>query len=128
MRNEDEKKRSGLTVGVWVHVGDEGVVGAVAGFEEEGHTGNQTKHGALLVGVGKANGDEECAGDDGEEVDEVFLAPHVTFSIDEVGDDAAHRSERDVEQPEHGGPVASAGLAELGEILDVVGAEDGVDG
>lgn len=113
---------------MWVHVGDEGVVGAVAGFEEERHAGNQAKHGALLVGVGKANGDEECAGDDGEEVDEVFLAPHVTFSIDEVGDDAAHRSERDVEQPEHGGPVASAGLAELGEILDVVGAEDGVDG
>lgn len=122
------KRESGLTVGVWVHVGDEGVVGAVAGFEEKGHTGNQAKHGALLMGVGEANGDEECAGDDGEEVDEVFLAPHVGFSIDEVGNDAAQRSERDVEQPKHGGPIASAGLAELREILDVVGAEDGVNG
>lgn len=61
-------------------------------------------------------------------MDEVFLSPHAAFLIDEVGDDTAQRSEGDVEQPEHGGPIPSAGLAELGEVFDVVRAEDGVDG
>ena len=109
-------------------MGHERVVRAIAGFEEERHAGDQTKHGTLRMGVGEPDGDEKGAGDDGEEVDEVFLPPDIALLVDEVGDHPAHRSEDNVEEAEHGGPVAGAGLAELGKVLDVIGAEDGVDG
>ncbi len=118
----------GYTISVWVHVRHKGVVGAIAGFEEQGHTGDEAEHGALLVRVGEADSNEEGAGDDGENMDKVFLAPDTALPVDEVGDDTAHGSEDDVEQAEHGGPVSGTGLAELGEVFDVVGAEDGVDG
>ena len=110
------------------HTGHEGEVSSVAGFEEEGHSRNEAEHRTLIIGVDDANGNEEGAGDEGEGVDQSFLAPHSGSSVQIVGDDASQGSEHDVEETEHGGPVARAGLLELGEVLEVVGAEDGVDG
>ena len=115
-------------IGERVNVGHEAEDGAVGALEEEGHARHEAEHGALVVAVGKADGDLEGAREDGVDVDEVLLAPDAGVGVDEVGDDAAEGSEDDVEEAEHGGPAAGAGLAEGLEVLDVVGAEDGIDG
>ena len=115
-------------VGMRMHMGHEGEVRAVARFEEEGHAGDESEHGAVGVGVGETDGDEEGAGEDGEDVDEDLLAPDVGVAVDEVGDDAAEGPEDDVEEAEHGRPATGAGLFQGGEVFDVVGTQDGVDG
>lgn len=107
------------------HEAKDGTVGA---FEEEGHAGDETEHGALVVTVCETDGDLEGAGDDGVGVHEVFLAPDAGAGVDGVGEEAAHGAERDVQETEHGGPAAGAALAEGFEVFEVVGAEDGVDG
>ncbi len=48
--------------------------------------------------------------------------------IQNVTDDASERPGEEVEKAKDGGVVASVGLAELGEVFEVVGAQDGVDG
>ena len=115
-------------VGKGVHVRHETEDGAVGALEEEGHAGHETEHGALAVAVLEPDGDLERARDDGVGVDEVFLAPDAGAGVDGVGQEAAERAEGDVQETEHGGPAAGAGLAERFEVLEVVGAEDGVDG
>ena len=74
--------------------------------------------------VREADAEEEDAGDDADEVDPELLAPDVAVAVDDVGYDATGGSENDVEEAEHGGPAAGTGLEEVGEVLDVVGAED----
>ena len=115
-------------VGEGMHVGHEAKDGAVGAFEEEGQTGDEAEHGALIVAVGEADGDLEGARDDGVGVDEVFLAPDPGTGVDGVGEEAADGPEGDVEEAEHGGPAAGARLPEGLEVLEVVGAQDGVDG
>lgn len=107
---------------------DEREVGAVAALEEEGHAGDEAEHGGRMVRVRQADGDEEAARDDAIGVQQHLLAPDAGAGVNEVGDDAAERTADDVEEAEHGGPVARAGLAEGGEVLHVVGTQDGIDG
>lgn len=58
-----------------------------------------------------------------------LLRPDTTcLSIEEIGDDTTERTEHDVEETKHCCPSSGTGLAELGEVLEVVGTEDGVDG
>ena len=78
--------------------------------------------------VREAYGDQECTREDGEEVNEVFLPPNIGLAVDEVGEHTAHGSEENIEKTEHGSPISGAGLAELREILNVVGTKDRVDG
>ena len=111
-----------------MHVGHEREIGAVARFEEEGHTGDEAEHGAVGMGIGETDGDEEGTSEDGEHVDEDLLAPDVGVAVDEVGDDASQGPEDDVEEAEHGRPLPRAGLFQRGEVFHVVGAQDGVDG
>lgn len=106
----------------------QGEIRAVASFQEEGHAGDEAEHGMFVVWVREADGEEEDTGDDAGEVDPDLLAPDVAVAVDDVGDDAAGGAEGDIEEAEHGGPAAGAGLKEVGEVLDVVGAEDGIDG
>lgn len=47
--------------------------------------------------------------------------------VDVVADDASCWAEKNVEKPEHGGPLTRGGLGERGEAVHVVRAEDGVD-
>ena len=115
-------------VGKGVDVGHEAEDGAVGALEEEGHARDEAEHGALVVAVGEADGDLERAGDDGIRVDEVLLAPDAGAGVDGVGEESARGPAHDVQQTEHGGPAAGARLAEGFEVLEVVGAEDGVDG
>lgn len=114
-------------VGVRVHVRDEAEDGAVGALEEEGHAGDEAEHGALVVAVGETDGDLEGAGDDGVGVHEVFLAPDTGAGVDGVGEETAKGAEDDVQETEHGGPATGAGLTECFEVLEIVGAEDGVD-
>ena len=116
------------SVGMRVHVGHEAEDGAVGALEEEGEAGDETEHGALLVAVGEADGEFEDAGEDRVSVDEVLFAPDAGAGVDPVGEEAADGPEGDVEETEHGGPAAGARLTEGFEVLDVVGAQDGVDG
>ena len=115
-------------IGIRVHVRHEAEDGAVGALEEEGEAGHETEHGALVVAVREADGEFEDAGDDGVSVDEVLLAPDAGALVDLVGEEAADGPAGDVEEAEHGGPAAGARLAEGFEVLDVVGAQDGVDG
>ena len=101
---------------------------AVAGFQEEGHAGDEAEHGMFVMWVREADGEEEDAGDDADEVDPDLLAPDVAVAVDDIGYDAASGAEGDVEKAEHGGPAAGASLKEVGEVLDVVGAEYGING
>ena len=115
-------------VGEGVDVRHEAEDGAVGALEEEGHAGDEAEHGALVLAVGETDGDLEHAGDDGVGVDEVFLAPNAGTGVYGVGEETAKGATCDVQETEHGGPAAGAGLTESFEVLEVVGAEDGVDG
>jgi len=116
------------SVGMGMHVGDEGEDGAVGRLQEERHPRHEPEHGALGVTIRDADGDLEDAGEDGEGVHEILLPPHAAALVDDVREDPAGGSEEDVQQPEHGRPSPAAGLAERFEVLEVVGAQDGVDG
>jgi hypothetical protein len=81
------------------------------------------------VRVDKSNADEEGAGDNAQEVDPELLDPDVREAlVEEVGAYATERSGDDVEEAEHGCPLATGGLAESFEVLLVVCTEDRVDG
>ena len=106
----------------------QGKIRPIAGLEKERHAGHEAKHGILIMGIGDADGDQEGARADGQAMEQELLAPDARAPIQAIGDDATEGAENDVEQAEHGGPVAGAGLAEGGEVGEVVGAEDAVDG
>jgi hypothetical protein len=53
---------------------------------------------------------------------------HALVLGDDAEDDATERTEDDVEETGHSCPSTGAGLTELGEVLEVVCAEDSVDG
>lgn len=117
------------TYGKGPDVRNNGEVGAVTGFEEKCHAGNQAEHGVLVVAVGDADGDEEGAADDGDRVQPDLLGPDaVGFPVDKISDETTERAEGEVQETEHSGPVSSTRLAENGEVLEVVGAKGGVDG
>lgn len=114
-----------------VHVRHEREVGAVAGLEEDGHEGDQAEDlGGRVVRVDAADDDEQGARDAPAQHDPELLAPQVVARRleDQVADDAAEGPRDKVEEAEHGGPVGRARLAQAGEVLEVVGAQDRVDG
>lgn len=69
----------------------QGEVGAIASFEEEGHAGDQTKHGRFVLRVEKADGNEEGAGDDADKENPAFLQPEVggDVFVQKIADDAS---------------------------------------
>ena len=108
----------------------ERVIRAVGRLEEEGHARNQPKHGALRMRVGGADGDVKRAGEDAQGVQPDLFAPDgARAAVEGVGEEAAGGAADDVEEAEHGGPVAGLGLVEFGvlELRLVVGAQDAVD-
>lgn len=107
----------------------DGEVGSVARFQEEGQPGHQTEHLCVAGRVGQANSQLECAHDDAQEGEEELLRPD-GFSVAEkdVCHEATGRTADDVQQTEHCCPAACFCLAHLGELGDVVRAQDGVDG
>lgn len=120
--------REKLTISMRMHMRHQPEIRPVARFQEASHAGDEPEHGVLVLRVREADGDEEDARDDGHAVDPHLLAPDAGVRVDEIADDAAQGAEDDVEEAEHGGPVAGARLPERGEVLLVVGAEDAVDG
>jgi hypothetical protein len=54
-------------IGVRVYVRHQGEIRTIAGFEEEGHAGDEAEHGRFVLRVEEADGDEEGAGDDADE-------------------------------------------------------------
>ncbi len=115
-------------VGIGMHVRHEAEDGAIGALEEEGHAGDEAEHRALVVAVCETDGDLERAREDGVGVDEVLLAPDAGAGVEGVGEETAEGAEDDVQEAEHGGPATGARLAKGFEVLDVVGAQDGVDG
>lgn len=114
-------------VGVRMHVRHEAENRAIAGFQEECHAGNEPEHGGMGFGVSGADGDKEGTSDNSQHVDEVFLAPDVRAPVYEVREHPTRRAADDVEKAEHGSPAPGSRLLEGRKVLDVVGAEDGVD-
>lgn len=75
-------------VGLRVDMRNECKIGSIASFQKESHTSNEPEHGALLMWIAQADGDEEGAGDDANEEDPGFLHPQVRGNVlvDEVAD------------------------------------------
>lgn len=117
------------TVCMGVDVRDEAVVEAVAALEEEGEAAaHEADERGLVVRVHDADDDHEDAGDCAVDVQEHLLAPYAAgLAVGDVGDDAAEGTADDVEETEHGGPVARVLEGHGGEVRLVVGAEDAVD-
>ena len=85
------------TISMGVRMRHQGEVRAVAGFQEEGHAGDESEHGVFIVWVQDTDDDEEDARDDADEVDPGLLAPDIAVAVDDVGYDAAGGAESDVE-------------------------------
>ena len=115
-------------IGMRMHVRHEGEIGPVARFEEECHTGYETEHGGFMVRVCESYRDLKRSSYDGEGVQEGFFAPDARVRVQCVGDKTACGPESHVQKTEHGGPTPRSRLTQRFEILEVVGAEDGVDG
>ena len=100
----------------------------VARLQEKRHPGNKPKHGIPIMRVRGPDRDQKHARHERKDVNQVLFPPHVRAPVDEIREDAPEGSEDDVQEAEHGGPVAAAALLEGGEVLQVVGAQDAVDG
>jgi len=118
------------TVGVAVNVGNETKVGTVACLEEDGHQGNEWGGGVLVVRVDLADDDAHKTSNDADKVDPQLLRPQIAVccDVDPVSDETSKRTRDNIEEAEHGCPATRLCLAEVGEVLEVVCAEDGVDG
>lgn len=118
------------TVRERMDVGNEGEVRTVGGIHEDSKTGDEAEHSRLVVGVQETNSEFEAAHCNTAEDDPSLLAPERTVGVlvDQIGDDTSEWAEEDVEETEHGSPATTAGLTELGEVLQIVRPEDGVDG
>lgn len=117
------------TVGVGVHVRNKRVVETVGALEEEGEaTTDESDKGGQLGGVGDTDDDHEDTSHGAVDVKKDLLAPDAFgLAVCKVGDETTEGTADDVEETEHGGPVARVLETEL-EVLGVVGAEDAVDG
>ena len=103
------------------------IIQPVSSLEEERHARDEAEHGALVVTVQLADDDEERAGDEAKRVQQRLLRPDgARRAIRNVAEQAAERAEHDVQQPEHGRPVAALLQRKL-ELRAVVVAEDGVE-
>lgn len=105
-------------------------VGAVTRLKEDGHQGNETNHGVLVVRVDFADDDAHDASNDADKVDPQLLCPQIAVrrDVDPVSNEASKRASDNIEKTEHGCPATGLCLAEVGEVLEVVCAKDGVDG
>lgn len=61
-------------------------------------------------------------------MDQDLLAPHAGPLVQLITDDSSEWAEDDVQETEHGSPIAGAGLLERREVFEVVGAKDTVNG
>lgn len=100
----------------------------VASFQEESHPSNKPKHVVPVVWIRRPDSDRENSHQDSEDMDKGLLAPHAHPWVDKIADHASQGTEYDVEQTEHSSPIPAPCLLERREVLDVVGAEDAVDG
>lgn len=122
------RKWRNRTVSVWVDVRYEGIIGAVACFKKEGHAYYQTEHDALFVRVHYADDNQQDPRDDAKKMDPRLLPPCIRTIVDYVRDHSAQRSKGNVEKPKHGGPSSRSGLSKAGEIFEIIGTKDGIDG
>ena len=60
-------------------------------------------------------------------MDPELLSPHIRPGVDGIRDDPADGPECHVQKPEHGRPTPRSGLAQRGEILEVVCPQDGIN-
>ena len=118
-----------LTVSKRVYVGHKSEVGTITSLVEESHASDKTEHGWLMVGVLEANSDKEEASDNTDKVYPGLLSPQgVCVLVDDVANKATRWPSNDVEKTEHSCPPTATSLTEVREILEIVGAKDGVDG
>src|SRR5947209_8733717 len=102
-------------------------VGAISGLQEESHTSEETDKGRAVVS--HTNRNLECTREERETVNPHLLGPDgMCASVNEISDEATGGTEDNVHQTEHCCPIAAASLSKLWEVLEIVRAEDGVDG
>jgi len=107
-------------------------VRAITRLVEDGHERDKTNHGGDVVRVHHANDNQEHAREDPADVDPDLLQPEAAPEavIQQIANYAAERAGDEVQEAEDSGVVSGAGLsyAEVLEVLEVVCAQDGVDG
>jgi len=82
----------------------------------------------VRLGVENTDSDLESTADDSQRVKPHLLVPHASsLAVDEISDKAACGTGGDVQETEHCCPSPSTSLAELREIVEVVGTEDRID-
>lgn len=117
------------TVGVWMNMRNDGKDSSIGSLEEESHPSDKTEHGGLVLGVQNTDGNLESTGDDGKGMEPCLLTPDGPgLLVEKISDDTTDWAADNVEETEHGCPSTTASLQELGELLEVVGTEDRVDG
>jgi hypothetical protein len=107
-----------------IHMRHQPEIRPIPGLQKKRHPRDQPKHGGFIAGVSKADGDVESSRNDAYEDDPALFHPEgFGVAVEEVGDDASQGTGDDVEEAEHGGPLAGVGLAEGGEVAEVVRCE-----
>lgn len=128
-KESSAQRAASPTISEWMDVRDKSKVCAIASFEKERHSSHESEHGGVRLGVEDADCDLESTADDTQGVEPYFLVPHAAcLAVDEIGDEATCGTEDDVQEAEHCCPATGTGLKELGEVVEIVGAENGVDG
>ena len=101
----------------------------IASLLEERQPGHQPDHRRQMLAIQRPNHNHKHSHDHRQRVHQDLLRPQTArHPIDEIRQDPAQGPEHRVEQPVHGRPAPGARLALLREVLEVVGAQEGVDG
>ena len=112
-----------------MHVRHQREVRPVGCLGGDGHTDHQAKGLGLGVGIEKADDAEEGAVGEAEGEQPRLPSPErAARPVQGIADEAAEGPRDEVQQAVHGRPVPGAGLAEGGELVEVVGAQEGDDG
>ena len=108
---------------------DESKIRAVPSLQEDCHQRNESHHRIEVLRIKLADDNQEGSRHDANEVNPELLCPQVVSRQleDQVAEETTRWSGDDVEQAEHGSPATGGGLPKVGEVLQVVRAQDGVD-
>lgn len=108
----------------------QGEIRPVPRLQKHRHQRDQPHHRIQLLRIQLPDHDQKSPRHHAHEVDPELLRPQIVPRPLEyqVAEEPASRPRDDVQQPEHCGPPPGRGLPQVGKVLQVVGAEDGVYG
>lgn len=103
-------------------------ISTIARLKEEAQARNKSKHSMRAHRIRKSNRNQESSHDNTREMQPRFLAPRACAAIHEIGNNTSQRTKHDIQQAEHSCPATGTGLSEVFEVLEIIRAENGIDG